>query len=70
MTERLPEIKTPTLFLAGELDRLVPSVKEARFMAERMPNASAVTLKGYGHICLINHDLNLLDYLGPWMGNL
>lgn len=69
VSDRLPEIETPTLFLAGELDRLVPSVKEAEFMASRMPNAEVVTLKGYGHVCLINHDFDLTDYILPWMKN-
>jgi pimeloyl-ACP methyl ester carboxylesterase len=64
---RLEEIQTPTLFLAGELDRLVSSVKEAEIMSSRMPQASVVVLKGYGHICLINHDFNLLDYITPWL---
>jgi pimeloyl-ACP methyl ester carboxylesterase len=65
--ERLPEIQTPTLFLAGDRDRLVPSVTEARFMAARMPRASYRILQGYGHICLIHHDFNLLDHLLPWL---
>lgn len=64
--DRLSEIKIPTLFLASELDRLVPSVSEAGFMTSRMPHAQTITLKGYGHICLINHDFNLLEYLQPW----
>ena len=67
VSDRLSEIKTPTLFLAGELDHLVPSVKEANFMAGRMPNATVIPLKGYGHICLINHDFNLMDHLTPWL---
>jgi pimeloyl-ACP methyl ester carboxylesterase len=68
--ERLGEIQVPTLFLAGELDRLIPSVAEARFMSGRVPNASMHVLSGYGHCCLINHDLNLLDYVGPWFDKL
>ncbi len=68
--DRLSEIETPTLFLAAERDKLVPSSKEARFMADRMPNAQTVMLKGYGHICLINHDFNLMDYLQPWLERL
>ena len=64
--ERLTEIKAPTLFLAGDLDQLIPSVTEARFMSERVPNAEMTVLEGYGHICLINHDLDLMDYVGPW----
>jgi len=43
---------------------------EGRFMAERMPRATLRVLLGYGHICLINHDLNLLDHVGPWIDSL
>lgn len=64
--ERMAGIQAPTLFLAGDRDRLLPSVEEARFMAARTPNASLRVLEGYGHICLIDRDLNLLDHIGPW----
>jgi pimeloyl-ACP methyl ester carboxylesterase len=64
--ERLHEIAAPTLFLAGDRDQLVPSVPEARFMSARVPNAEMQVLEGYGHICLINHDLDLLEFVGPW----
>ena len=64
--DRLGELRTPTLFLAGDCDRLVPSVREARTMAAAAPCADMRVLEGYGHICLINHDLNLLDYIAPW----
>ena len=67
---RLQEIATPTLFLAADQDRLVPALREARFMAERMPRASMRILEGYGHICMINHDFNLLEYIDPWLGSL
>ena len=45
---RLPEIRTPTLILAGEKS---PIVKEAmrEEMRQRMPAAKLVTLRGYGH---------------------
>ncbi len=62
----LGELDTPTLFLAADQDRLVPSVAWARYMAERVPEASLTVLEGYGHVCLINHDLDLLDHVGPW----
>ncbi len=62
----LGSIEAPTLFLAADQDRLVPSVRWARYMADRVPNAELEILEGYGHVCLINHDLDLLDYLGPW----
>jgi pimeloyl-ACP methyl ester carboxylesterase len=64
--DRLREIRTPSLFLAGDRDQLIPSVREARFMSARMPAAEMAVLEGYGHICLINHDLDLLEYVGPW----
>jgi pimeloyl-ACP methyl ester carboxylesterase len=65
--KRLSEIKVPTLFLASELDRLVPSVKEGKFMASKLTAAQTITLKGYGHICMINHDFNLLEQIQPWV---
>lgn len=64
--DRLSEIGVPTLFLAGDRDRLIPSVSEARFMAERVPRSTVVILEGFGHVCLINHDLDLLEHVGPW----
>lgn len=67
LRESLAQIETPTLFLAGDEDRLVPSAREAEFMASQMPNASVRVLRGFGHICLIHHDFNLLDYLVPWL---
>jgi pimeloyl-ACP methyl ester carboxylesterase len=64
--ERLREIQAPALFLAGDRDQLVPSVREAEFMSARVPNAEMRVLEGYGHICLINHDLDLLELVEPW----
>ncbi len=64
--DQLHRIEAPTLFLAGDLDQLIPSVEQAEFMSARVPNAEMQVLEGYGHICLINHDLDLLDYVGPW----
>ncbi|MCP3986946.1 MAG: alpha/beta hydrolase [bacterium] len=66
LRERLHEIEAPALFLAGDRDQLVPSVQEARFMSQRVPRGEMKVLEGYGHICLINHDLDLLDHIGPW----
>lgn len=65
--DRLHEIETPTLFLAADQDHLVASVKEARYMAARMPHATVRVLEGYGHICLINHDFDLRTAIEPWM---
>ena len=59
-------IDVPTLFLAGDLDRLLPSVQWARYMHERVAASRVHVLEGYGHVCLINHDLDLIDFIGPW----
>jgi pimeloyl-ACP methyl ester carboxylesterase len=66
VSERLAEIRAPTLFLAGDDDRLVPSVRMARYMTERVPGSEMRVLEGYGHVCLINHDLDLIDHVAPW----
>ena len=67
--ERLPELVTPTLFLAADQDRLVRAVDEARYMASRMPHASVRVLEGFGHICLINHDFDLRTTIEPWLAD-
>jgi pimeloyl-ACP methyl ester carboxylesterase len=63
---RLHEIEAPTLFLAGDRDRLLPSVRWARYMHERVRRSSFEVLAGYGHVCLIDHDLDLTETVMPW----
>jgi len=46
--ERLPEIKVPTLVIAGDADRLVP-VENSRLIASRILKAELVILKNMGH---------------------
>ncbi|UCC16943.1 MAG: alpha/beta hydrolase [Dehalococcoidales bacterium] len=46
--DRLPEIKIPTLVIAGDKDVLI-SVDNSRLIASRIPNAELVILKGMGH---------------------
>jgi pimeloyl-ACP methyl ester carboxylesterase len=65
--DELHRIEVPTLFLAADEDQLVPSVAEARFMAARMPRATVRVLEGYGHVCLIHHDFDLLAHVDPWL---
>ena len=66
--ERLGEIEAPTLFLAGDRDRLLPSVRWARYMHERVRGSSMSILEGYGHVCLIDHDLDISEHIVPWWG--
>lgn len=46
--ELLPRIKSPTLVIAGDNDRLVP-VENSRILASRIPKAELVIIKGAGH---------------------
>ena len=66
--DELHRIEVPTLLLAADEDHLVPSVAEARFMAARMPSSTVRVLEGYGHVCMIHHDFDLLEHMEPWLG--
>jgi 3-oxoadipate enol-lactonase len=60
---RLSELQTPTLFIAGDRDLLIPSVNEAHAMAARMPNARVRVIKGAGHACLLGGRVRLDELL-------
>lgn len=64
--QALDQIEAPTLFLASEQDHLVPSVEQARYMADRVPDASVLVLEGHGHICLIAPGVDLAAVLEEW----
>jgi pimeloyl-ACP methyl ester carboxylesterase len=64
--DRLEALTAPTLFLAGTDDKLLPSARWAEFMGDRVPGAEVRLLDGYGHCCLINHDLDLGRIVGGW----
>jgi 3-oxoadipate enol-lactonase len=64
--DRLPSLDIPTLFLAADQDRFVPSVEQAALMAELVPRATVRVLNGHGHICLIAPDLDLAELIEEW----
>ena len=64
--DQLQQVEAPTLLLAGDQDRLIPSERWGRYMAERIPAAELVVLGGYGHVCLITHDLDISTHVVPW----
>lgn len=66
LRDQLHLIDAPTLFLAGDHDRLLPAERLARYMHERVPHSDVSVLEGYGHVCLIDRDLDLLTRVGPW----
>lgn len=63
---RLRDVRQPALFLAAERDHLVPSVAQARYMADCVPAGVMRILSGHGHICLIAADLDLARILHEW----
>lgn len=66
LRHRLEELEAPVLFVAGTDDKLVPSERWALYMGERVPDAEVLLLEGYGHCALINHDLDLADFVDRW----
>jgi len=46
--ERLPRIKTPTLVIAGDADRIIPA-GNSKILASRIPDAELVMLENSGH---------------------
>lgn len=67
--EALPRIAVPTLYIAADHDRLVPSVREAKAMVARVPGASLHVLAGHGHICLVAPNVDLAQILDQWEHN-
>jgi 3-oxoadipate enol-lactonase len=61
--DRLGQLKMPVTILAGEKDRLLPSVKEARFLASRIANARLIVLPNLGHACFLSDRFSLAKLL-------
>ncbi|KJH72903.1 alpha/beta fold hydrolase [Aliterella atlantica] len=56
---QLRQITQPVLLIASALDRLLPSIAEARYLVKNLPNANMVILPYSGHACLVEADINL-----------
>jgi pimeloyl-ACP methyl ester carboxylesterase len=65
---RLTEIHVPVTLIASARDKIVPSVQEARFMAEKLPDARVIVLPKHGHTPLITKDFSLLSVLTDHVG--
>jgi pimeloyl-ACP methyl ester carboxylesterase len=57
--EDLRCIAQPTLIIAGQNDRLLPSIEEAKRLVSLLPNAKTVVLPEGGHACLLENDVYL-----------
>jgi pimeloyl-ACP methyl ester carboxylesterase len=64
--EELADLRIPTLFLAADEDHLVPAVKQAELMANRVPGARVRVLSGHGHVCLIAPNVDLAQIIAEW----
>lgn len=62
----LHRLTVPTLYLAADEDHLIPSVREARYMAARVPRATLRILEGHGHGCFLAPDMDLDHLLHEW----
>jgi pimeloyl-ACP methyl ester carboxylesterase len=63
LREQLQQIQVPVLIVAGEKDKLVPSVREARLMSEKMQNSKVIVISGHGHACLLSQHFHLESIL-------
>jgi pimeloyl-ACP methyl ester carboxylesterase len=59
---RLHEIRVPTVILASGRDKLVPSKREASYMASKMPHATLHEFPRAGHALLLTPGFTLADY--------
>jgi pimeloyl-ACP methyl ester carboxylesterase len=53
----------PTLFIAGECDRLLPSKLEVQILQRQLPRSKIIFLPNSGHACLLEKDLNLAEII-------
>ncbi|MBW4662719.1 MAG: alpha/beta hydrolase [Chroococcus sp. CMT-3BRIN-NPC107] len=60
---QLQGITQPVLLLASALDRLLPSVTEARYLVKNLPKAKMVVLPYSGHACLVESAVNLYEIM-------
>jgi pimeloyl-ACP methyl ester carboxylesterase len=60
LTDKLPAITAPTLFLTGDVDGQQWSPATARAAAATMPDARVVTLSGAGHVSPLLVDADLI----------
>jgi pimeloyl-ACP methyl ester carboxylesterase len=62
LTDTLPAINAPTLFLTGDLDDQHWGPADAQAAAAAMPNAQVVTLTGAGHVGPLLLDVDLIAH--------
>ncbi len=68
ITARLPEIRTPTLVIAGEEDTMDPAY--LKMMSERLPNGSYLLNPGGGHLVQYDSQESYFPGLVSWLTGL
>ena len=64
--ERLGEIETPTLVIAGTADQLTPP-KYARFLAEHITGAHLTIIEGAGHMVMLEQPVEVAKAAGEFL---
>lgn len=62
-TNQLEALKLPVLAIASAADRLLPSVSQARFLVNHLPEAQMFVLPNSGHACLLEADVDLYEII-------
>lgn len=60
---QLSSITQPILVIASALDRLLPSITEAKRLVKIFPHAQMAVLPYSGHACLLETDINLYEIM-------
>lgn len=60
---QLRKLTQPVLVVGSAEDRLLPSMSEAKRLANILPDARMVVLPHSGHACLLETDINLYDIM-------
>ncbi|GAB4374135.1 MAG: alpha/beta fold hydrolase [Elainellaceae cyanobacterium] len=60
---KLERITQPTLIIASQADRLLPSVLEAKRLMAHIANAQIHVLPNSGHACLLETDIDLYEIM-------
>lgn len=61
--DQISKISVPVTMIASARDKLIPSVKEARWMASLLPDARVIILPEHGHTPLVTADFSLASVL-------
>ncbi|HEU0188740.1 MAG TPA: alpha/beta fold hydrolase [Gallionella sp.] len=64
----LPEVRQPTLVLAGERDTLIPH-QASQYLASRIPAGRLAMIKGAAHAPFLSHQDEFINHLLDFLGD-